>query len=110
MKLYLTDNSLASRNNSVFVFSFLTILLPTLFVFWRYDTRRACIVGDSGTMFLGYIIATLAIVSGGKIATASIVLGIYFIDAFYVILGRIRAGKNPMKGDLTHLHHRMTLK
>lgn len=97
MKLYLTDTSLASRNNSVFVFSFLTILIPTLFVFWRYDTRRACIVGDSGTMFLGYIIATLAIVSGGKIATASIVLGIYFIDAFYVILGRLRAGKNPMK-------------
>lgn len=110
VKLYLTDTSLASRNNSVFVFSFLTILLPTLFVFWRYDTRRACIVGDAGTMFLGYIIATLAIVSGGKIATASIVLGIYFIDAFYVILGRLRAGKNPMKGDLTHLHHRMTLK
>lgn len=53
------------------------------------------------------MIATLSIVSGGKIATASIVLGIYFIDAFYVILGRIRAGKNPMKGDLTHLHHRM---
>ncbi|MFA6080490.1 MAG: MraY family glycosyltransferase [Candidatus Gracilibacteria bacterium] len=110
VKLYLTDTSFAARNNSVFVFSFLTILIPTIFVFWRYDTRRACIVGDAGTMFLGYIIATLAIVSGGKIATASIVLGIYFIDAFYVILGRIRAGKNPMKGDLTHLHHRMTLR
>lgn len=109
VKLYLTDTSFAARNNSVFVFSFLTILLPSLFVFWRYDTRRTCIVGDAGTMFLGYMIATLAIVSGGKIATASIVLGIYFIDAFYVILGRLRAGKNPMKGDLTHLHHRMTL-
>lgn len=108
VKLYLTDTSLASRNNSLFVFSFLTILLPTLFVFWRYDTRRSCIVGDAGTMFLGYIIATLSIVSWWKIATAAIVLGIYFIDAFYVILGRIRAGKNPMKGDLTHLHHRMT--
>ncbi len=60
-------------------------------------------------MFLGFIIATLSIVSGGKIATASIVLGIYFIDAFYVILTRIRSGKNPMKGDLSHLHHRMTL-
>ncbi len=108
IKLYLTDTSLASRNNSLFVLTFLTILIPSIFVFWRYDTRRACIVGDAGSMFLGFMIATLAIVAGWKIATASIVLGIYFIDAFYVILGRIRRGKNPMKGDLTHLHHRMT--
>ncbi len=108
LKLYMTDTSEAARNNSLFVLSFLTILIPTLFVFWRYDTRRACIVWDAGTMFLGCMIATLATVSGGKIATASIVLGIYFIDAFYVILWRIRAGKNPMKGDLTHLHHRMS--
>lgn len=86
LKLYLTDVSEAARNNSFFVLSFLTILIPTLFVFWRYDTRRECIVGDAGTMFLGFMIATLATVSGGKIATASIVLGIYFIDAFYVIL------------------------
>ena len=97
VKLYITDHSLASQNNSIFVLSFLTIFIPTLFVFWKFDCKRLCIVGDAGTMFLGFIIATLSIVSGGKIATASIVLGIYFIDAFYVILTRIRAGKNPMK-------------
>lgn len=107
LKLYITDTTLASQNNSLFVLSFLAVLIPTVFVFWRFDVKRACIVGDAGSMFLGFMIATLSIVSGGKIATASIVLGIYFIDAFYVILGRIRAGKNPMKGDLTHLHHRM---
>lgn len=107
VKLYLTDTTMASRNNSIFVLSFLAIFIPTLFVFWRFDCRRSCIVGDAGSMCLGFMIATLSIVSGGKIATASIVLGIYFIDAFYVILGRIRSGKNPMKGDLTHLHHRM---
>lgn len=110
LKLYLTDDTIAAKNNSLFVLSFLTIFLPTLFVFWRFDVRRACIVGDAGTMFLGFMIATLAIIAGGKIATASIVLGIYFIDAFYVILTRIRTGKNPMKGDLSHLHHRMTEK
>lgn len=86
VKLYLTDTTLASQNNSIFVLTFLTILIPTLFVFWRFDVRRACIVGDAGTMFLGFMIATLSIVAGGKIATASIVLGIYFIDAFYVII------------------------
>lgn len=108
IKLFMTDGQ-AARDNSLFVLSFLTIFIPSLFVFWRFDIRRACIVGDAGTMFLGFLIATLSLVSGGKMATASIVLGIYFIDAFYVILSRIRAGKNPMKGDLSHLHHRMTL-
>jgi UDP-GlcNAc:undecaprenyl-phosphate GlcNAc-1-phosphate transferase len=44
LKLYSTDTSEAARNNSLFVLSFLTILIPTIFVFWRYDTRRACIV------------------------------------------------------------------
>ncbi len=109
IKLYLTDSSFAAQGNSIFVLSFLTILIPTIFVFWVFDIKRACIIWDAGTMFLGFIIATLSIVSGGKIATASIVLGIYFIDAFYVTLNRIRTGKNPMKGDFTHLHHRMTI-
>lgn len=108
IKLFITDGQTA-RNNSLFVLSFLTIFIPTLFVFWRFDVKRACIVGDAGTMFLGFLIATLSLVSGGKMATASIVLGIYFVDAFYVILTRLRSGKNPMKGDLTHLHHRMSL-
>lgn len=44
VKLYLIDTTLASRNNSIFVLSFLTIFIPTLFVFWRFDVRRRCIV------------------------------------------------------------------
>ena len=48
-------------------------------------------------MYLGFMIATLSIVSGGKIATAAIVMGIYLIDALYVISRRVLSGKNPMK-------------
>lgn len=43
------------------------------------------------------MIATLAIISGGKIATVATVLGVYFIDFFYVIVARMMNGKNPMK-------------
>ncbi len=64
VKLYLSDTSLASQNNSRFVLAFLTIFIPTLFIFWRFDVMRSCIVGDAGTMFLGFMIATLSIVSG----------------------------------------------
>lgn len=42
-------------------------------------------------MYIGFMIATLAIVSGGKMATVSIVLGMYVIDALYVVLSRIKS-------------------
>ena len=60
-------------------------------------------MGDSGTMYLAFMIATLAIISGGKVATAASALGIYLIDALYVIIMRLSAGKNPLSGD--HVHH-----
>ncbi len=46
---------------------------------------------------LGFLIATFAIIAGGKIATAIAVLGIYLIDFIYVVSSRIFQGKNPMK-------------
>lgn len=44
IKLYLTDSSFAAQGNSIFVLSFLTILIPTIFVFWIFDIKRACII------------------------------------------------------------------
>ena len=44
LKLYYTDISMAARHNSLFVLAFLTILIPTLLVFWRFDVHRTCIV------------------------------------------------------------------
>ncbi len=38
---------------------------------------------------LAFLIATLAIIAGGKIATAMSVLGLYLIDFVYVITARI---------------------
>jgi len=63
-------------------------------------------LGDSGAMFLGYMIAIFAIISGGKIATASLVLGIPIFDAIWVILRRILGKKAPWLPDKKHLHHR----
>jgi UDP-GlcNAc:undecaprenyl-phosphate/decaprenyl-phosphate GlcNAc-1-phosphate transferase len=108
LKLLYVDMDTHMRANSHFVLTFLIVLIPALAVFWWQDIHRRCIIGDAGTMFLGLMIATLATVAGGKIATASIVLGIYCIDAVYVVINRLRQGKNPMKGDLSHLHHRMS--
>jgi UDP-GlcNAc:undecaprenyl-phosphate GlcNAc-1-phosphate transferase len=108
-KLYLGDSTLASQENSQFVLLVLSILLPSVIIFWSMDhTRKYFLSGDSGSMFLAFMIATLAIISGGKVATVASVLGVYIVDAFYVILVRLYNKKNPLKGDMIHhLHFRL---
>ncbi|MFC1810259.1 glycosyltransferase family 4 protein [Patescibacteria group bacterium] len=87
----------------------LTIIVAmTALAFWFFDFHPAKILmGDTGSMFLGFIIAVFAIFAGGKIATAFLVLGFPILDAFWVITRRIVQGRSPMKGDLKHLHHRL---
>ncbi len=64
-------------------------------------------MGDSGSMFLGFMLGVLAVISGGKLATAFLVLGFPIIDGLIVAGGRIMRGQNPFTTpDKTHLHHR----
>ncbi len=61
--------------------------------------------GQCGSQFWGFMLGVLAIISGGKIATALLVLGIPVLDAFRVIMLRIKHKKSPFKGDAEHIHH-----
>ncbi len=63
-------------------------------------------MGDSGSMFLGYMIAVLAVVSGGKVATSLLVLGFPILDGLWVIGRRLLAKRSPFLADKKHLHHR----
>lgn len=84
------------------------ILAMVVLAFWFHDFYPAKILmGDTGSMFLGYTLAALAIFSGGKIATAFLVMGVPILDAFWVIVRRLLSGKSPLKGDLFHFHHRL---
>ncbi len=84
------------------------ILFAIAFAFMFFDFYPAKILmGDTGSMFLGFLLATLAIFSGGKITTAFLILGFPILDAVWVILRRIVSGKSPFRGDLHHLHHRL---
>lgn len=83
------------------------ILAISTFTFLLFEFAPAKILmGDTGSMFLGFMLATMGIFSGGKIATAFLVLGFPILDAFWVIFRRIFSGQSPLKGDLRHLHHR----
>ncbi|NOQ67941.1 hypothetical protein GQ568_00695 [Patescibacteria group bacterium] len=64
-------------------------------------------MGTSGSMFLGFMLAVLAIFSGGKIATAFLVLGFPILDTVFVIISRIKNGNSPFQGDASHFHYRL---
>lgn len=64
-------------------------------------------LGDTGSVFIGFIIGVIAVISGGKIATAFLVLAIPFLDALIVLGSRIWHRQSPFVGDRRHLHHRL---
>lgn len=67
------------------------------------------LMGDTGAMFYGLLIGVLTIFSGGKVATAFLVLGIPLLDLVFVIVRRVYRGQSPFAGNAKdqHLHHRL---
>lgn len=64
-------------------------------------------LGDTGSMFLGLMLATVSVISGGKLATLLLVFALVILDAIYVVIKRIVKGQNPLTTpDQSHLHHR----
>lgn len=65
-------------------------------------------MGTSGSFFIGFMLAVLAIFSGGKIATALLIFGFPILDAVWVVAGRVKSGDSPFKGgDRRHLHYKL---
>ncbi|MFZ0547343.1 MAG: MraY family glycosyltransferase, partial [Candidatus Promineifilaceae bacterium] len=61
-------------------------------------------LGTAGAYFLGYNLATMAILSPAKIATALLVLAIPILDGLWRVIDRLRHGRSPFRGDRGHLH------
>lgn len=70
-------------------------------------------MGDSGSLFLGFMIAIFAVISPLKRSTLLavivpvLVLGIPIFDTAFAILRRIVSGKPIMSPDKEHLHHHL---
>ncbi|MEZ4210491.1 MAG: MraY family glycosyltransferase [Patescibacteria group bacterium] len=64
-------------------------------------------MGDSGSHTLGFMLAALSIISGSKLATAGLVLGLPIIDLIWSSIRRIRSGNTPWTPDQQHFHHRL---
>ena len=77
------------------------------FLFFNWHPAKI-FLGEGGSLFLGYALGVLAIISGGKFAIALLVMGIPILDVAWTIIRRLIAGKNPFKfADQKHLHFRL---
>jgi len=76
--------------------------------FLRFNFYPASVyMGTSGILAVAYALAVLALLGTAKVAAALLILGVPIIDALFVIVGRIAAGRSPYTPDESHIHRRL---
>ena len=76
--------------------------------FLRFNFYPASIyMGTSGILAVAYALAVLALLGTAKVAAALLILGVPIIDALFVLVGRIVAGRSPYTPDESHIHRRL---
>ena len=84
------------------------VLAGALAGFLRHNVYPASIyMGTSGILAVAYALAVLSLLGTAKVVAALLILGVPIIDAFFVILGRLLAGRSPYSADKTHIHQRL---
>ena len=91
-----------------------TVLLGSLLGFLRYNFRPARIfLGDSGSLFIGFALAVLAVQGSLKSATALVVVVPVFALAVPLLDVGVAIGRRWLRGtpvfgaDNRHIHHRL---
>ena len=104
--------SLAVPNQFV---TFLTIALAGATLgFLRFNFHPATIfLGDSGSLFIGFMLAALALAGSEKaptivaVAIPIVSLGFPILDVALAVVRRFLAGKPLFEGDKHHIHHKL---
>ncbi|HEY4622455.1 MAG TPA: MraY family glycosyltransferase, partial [Solibacillus sp.] len=81
------------------------------FLFFNFHPAKI-FMGDTGALFLGFMISVLALLGFKNVAVISfvipvIMLGVPISDTFFAIVRRLRSGKKWSDPDKSHLHHRL---
>ena len=76
------------------------------FLIFNFNPARI-FLGEGGSVWLGFALGVLAIISGGKVATALLLLGIPILDVLSVIVQRLLSRRSIARGDKAHLHFRL---
>jgi len=89
-------------------------LAGALIGFLRYNFNPASIfMGDSGSLFLGYVLAVTAISGSSKSSTVVslliplLAMGLPVMDTLLAVIRRFLAGRHPFEADRGHVHHRL---
>jgi UDP-GlcNAc:undecaprenyl-phosphate GlcNAc-1-phosphate transferase len=82
-------------------------LLGATLGFLPYNFYPAKIFLGSGSLILGYAIATLGIAAGAKLALLLLVLSIPIVDVAWLMMSRLRSGRSIGEADRRHLHYRL---
>lgn len=90
------------------------ILAASIMGFLKYNFHPAQIfMGDTGALFLGYNLATMAILGLTKSTTVIslflpiIILGVPILDTILAIFRRYSKGRPIFSADKEHIHHRL---
>lgn len=81
------------------------------FLFFNFPPA-SIIMGDSGAMFLGFLLSAISITGVLKFSTLInlfvpiMILGFPILDTIFSIIRRIAEGRAPWKFDKDHIHHR----
>ncbi len=97
---------IAQNLQEIFGLSFLFRVAATLATIGEFKPKM--LLRDIGTMFRGLGLAYLAVAGGVRLGTLLVALSLPLLDAVRVGLHRIFVvGKNPLRGDYSHLHYRL---
>ena len=89
------------------------IMIGATLGFLVYNFHPAKIfMGDSGSMFLGYMIAVISLLGYKNVTLTSfivpiLILAIPILDTFFAILRRLLKGQSFAKADKEHFHHQI---
>jgi UDP-GlcNAc:undecaprenyl-phosphate/decaprenyl-phosphate GlcNAc-1-phosphate transferase len=83
------------------------------FLFYNFNPARI-FMGDSGSYFLGYLLATTALISTAQKASTAIsllvpilALGVPIFDTLFAMVRRILERRSVFSPDRGHIHHRL---
>lgn len=86
--------------------SSLTIVSLLAFLYFNWNPAKI-FMGDSGSLFLGFIISVVAVLSLKYIHPIAVfyLAAVPIVDTIVVMVRRIRKGLSPFSPDKTHIHH-----
>ncbi|WP_246010281.1 glycosyltransferase family 4 protein [Bacillus yapensis] len=101
-------------NNQTLVIALATVVIGCTLGFLLFNFHPAKIfMGDTGSQFLGFIIAIISIIGFYKSVTIFslfipiIILGVPLFDTFFAIMRRLLSKKGISQADRSHIHHKL---